>query len=315
MSPASPSVETVAFGRDTPFPLPVEQRYPLDLSVRIPELRRLYHESNATIWDVDAEFPSETAGTADLDPSTREAAALVWSRRAWLAFAGISESEAALVRCCIERDREADLKFVLAARGTEQAVAADASYRMAQRFGGYVSAPPSPNLSRLFASEPIRRALDQRVDFDAYLVAHFVVLAAIDRALLETAARSTSDPSCKSTLERLLVDSTRQQTVGLIYATARVPQLDSAQRRAVAANVIAAVDIDIGSGLRCSAFLDPDMPGAGKLRDAESQTAAAGLGAAPIPEQRQVAAAALKAVQADLGDLGINTDALPAVGD
>jgi hypothetical protein len=315
MSPAASSVETVAFGRNTPFPLPVEQRYPLDLSVRIPELRRLYHESNATIWDVEAEFPSDAADTAGLDPGTREAAAMAWSRRAWFAFAGISESEAALVRCCIERDREADLKFVLAARGTEHAVATDASHRMAQRFGGYLPSPPTADLKRSFNSEPIRRALDERVDFDAYFVAHFVVLAGVDRALLEAATLATTDRACRTVLERMLVDSDRQQRAGLLYASARVPQLDRAQREAVAANVTAVVDIDIRGGRRCNAFLDPALPGAGAMLAAEAQTAAAGLGATPIPEQRRIAAVTLKEIQTSLGDLGIDAAALAAVGE
>ena len=131
--------------------------------------------------------------------------ALCWSRRAGSAFADISESEAALVRCCIELDRAADLKYILAARGTERAVATDACHRIAQRISP-ATAPARRRVERQSLFTDRARSVErstQRVDFDAYFVAHFVVLAAIDSALLEASRSHTTEPTCRAVLERI----------------------------------------------------------------------------------------------------------------
>lgn len=300
----SPAPESVAFDRDEPFPLPVERRYPLDLSIRIPELRRLYHESNAAIWDVARELDVDAIDTSSLDPGTARAAALSWSRRAWLAFADISESEAALVRACLEPDREADVKFVLAARGTERAVAADAAHQIASRFGGYRAAPPG-EMADLYSGEPIRRALDARVDFDAFFVAHFVVLATIERALLEAAVADTTDPVCRAALERMLVDVRRQEGAGRIYVRARLEHLDDDVRGRIGANVAEVIALDVHSGRRCPAFVDPAVPGASEMLEAETATARGGLGATAPADQREIVTATLTDLGRELGDVGL----------
>lgn len=304
--PTATSSERIAFDRSEPLTIPTERRYPLDLSVRLPELRSAYYESNAAIWDVEKDFAAQDHGIDHLEADACTAAAVVWSRRAWLEFAGIAESEAALVRSCIELEREADIKFVLATRATEHAVAADASHRLAERFGGYTASPSTPELSQLFTSESIRRALDERVSFDAFFIAHFVVLAAVEQALLVAAAESCTDPMCASTLARILVSVERQQSAGVLYARVRLPNLTDAETQAVTQNVAAVVDIDIRSGVRCSAFLDPDLAGAAALIEAESRAAAAGLGAASPADQR---AAVEKALES------LDSEALPAGAD
>ncbi|MEQ8718671.1 MAG: hypothetical protein RIE08_13760 [Acidimicrobiales bacterium] len=306
------TTESVTLSRDEPFPLPTERRYPLDLSTRIPELRRLYHESNASIWNVADDLDITAIDVDRLDDQTRAAAALSWSRRAWLSFADISESEAALVRSCLELDREADFKFVLATRGTERAVAADACHRIAQRLGGYRATPPE-GTEALFTAEPIRRALDERVDFDAYVVAHFVVLATIDRALLETAVAATTDATCRGALERILVDIERQETAGRIYAEARLDRLDDDARATVTANVVDVVRLDVLSGRRCVAFVDEDIAGGAELRMAEELTAHAGLGAATLVAQGEAVTAALAALHADLDRLGLDGGAATSI--
>lgn len=306
----TPATESVAFDRRQPFPLPVERRYPLDLSVRIPELRRIYHESNAAIWDVAGELDVDAIDLAGLDPATVRAAALSWSRRAWLAFADVSESEAALVRACLEPNREADLKFVLAARGTERAVASDAAHAIATRFGGYRAVPPG-KVAEVYSGEPIRRALDARVDFDAYFVAHFVVLATVDRVLLEAAAAATTEPVCRAALQRTLVDVRRQEDAGRIYVRTRLAQLDEHHRTRIGANVAEVISLDLRSGRRCLAFIDPDFPGAAEMLEAESITAANGLGTTAPSEQRDLAAGTLADLRRELSEVGVDASTTP----
>lgn len=304
--------ESVALSRDEPFPLPTERRYPLDLSTRIPDLRRLYHESNASIWNVAEELDVAAIDVGRLDDETRAAAALSWSRRAWLSFADISESEAALVRTCLELDREADFKFVLAARGTERAVAADACHRIAQRLGGYSPTPP-PGMGPLFTAEPIRRALDERVDFDAYVVAHFVVLSTIDRMALEAAIAATTDVICRGALERMLVDIRRQEVAGRLYAQARVAHLDDAHLTAVTDNIVDVVSLDVLSGRRCVAFIDTKAAGGADLSRAEELTARAGLGAATLNDQHAAVTAALATLRVELDRLGLDGEAATSI--
>jgi hypothetical protein len=301
----SRATETGARERDNELPVAREQRYPLDLSVRIPELRRLYHESNASIWDVARDLDVAAIDTNTLTTDGRTAAATCWSRRSWISFADISESEAALVRCCIERDRAADLKYILAARGTERAVATDACHRLANHFAHHSHQPATLELQSLFATDTIRRALDARVDFDAFFVAHFVVLAAIDSALLEASRTHTTEPTCRAVLERIAVDLARQEAAGLIYLQARTPHLAEDQRRLIEANVRAVVRSDVLSGVRCSAFLPDGVPGVDALIEAEETAAAAGLGTAPLRTQRQTVERSLAELDATLTNLGL----------
>lgn len=307
MTAPANATEVGARTRDEELPVAREQRYPLDLSVRIPELRRLYLESNASIWDVERELDVTLIDTESLGNTERAAAAMCWSRRSWISFSDISESEAALVRSCIERDRAADLKYLLAARGTERAVATDACHRLADRFEHHSPQPSTRELQALFATEPIRRALDDRVDFDAFFVAHFVVLATIDRALLDASWRHTTESTCRAVLQRISVDVARQEAAGQAYLRTRMEDLGAEQRDVIAANASAVVESDVLSGVRCSAFLPPDVPGAAGLMADEEEAAAAGLGAAPLQAQRATVHAALDELDGWLAELGVET--------
>ena len=305
--PAEVRTEAVSRGRLEALPVPREQRYPLDLAVRIPEMRQLYRESNASIWDVARDLDTSSMVIDSIDTKVLAAAALTWSRRCWIQFADISESEAALVRSCIERDRAADLKYVLAARATERAVAVDACHRIAVQFGGYVSEPRSEELRALFATDIIRRALDTRVDFDAFFVAHFVVIASLDLAMLECSIRHTTEPVCLSALDRIARDARRQEAAGRLYLAARLTDLNADDRRAIADNAAAVVKSEVLSGVRCTTLLANDVPGAAELIDAESRTASGGLGSAPLGEQRAAIVTALETLDAELAQLGIET--------
>lgn len=306
------SSESSSLDRGDAFPLPVETRYPLELAVRIPELRALYHESNAAIWDVERDLDVAAIDVDAIDATVAAAAALSWSRRAWLSFADISESEAALVRSCLEPGREADFKFVLAARGTERAVATDAAHTIASRFGGYRRRPPG-DIDALFNAEPIRRALDARTAFDAYVFAHFVVLATIDRALLEAALDATTEPTCRSALDRMLTDVRRQERVGRIYVGRRSGSWNDALRSAIAINIAEVVNLDVSSGRRCVAFIDPTIPGAAQLVEADAITAAAGLGASAPDQQERSVAGALAELSEEFDDVGIEIPAISIV--
>src|SRR4030095_6119753 len=80
----------------------VERRFPLHFEPESPAIRELYSQSKGFRWN-----PTEDIAWARLDPvvleaSVREAARLVWSRRAWGVYPGLGEGTSLLLRFCLE---------------------------------------------------------------------------------------------------------------------------------------------------------------------------------------------------------------------
>src|SRR3546814_19544130 len=100
---------------------PVERRFPVTLTQSIGSIRDLYETGKESRWnpEVDIAWESFDAGKyrrADLD-----AARLVWSRRAWVEYAGLYETPALLVRVCLEAGRESAPTYFLTVCNHEEA--------------------------------------------------------------------------------------------------------------------------------------------------------------------------------------------------
>ena len=75
---------------------------------------------------------------AAYDAPVREAARLVWSRRAWGAYPGLGENTALLIRFCLESGAAGmDAKLFLSFRPAEEAKHLEACFLFAERLGGY----------------------------------------------------------------------------------------------------------------------------------------------------------------------------------
>jgi hypothetical protein len=297
--------DDVVADRSIPFSLPVERRYPLDLSSGLPEVRRYFDDSNRDPWDPETDVDWDAPDRSRHDEATLRAAAVVWSSRGWRAFAAISESEALLVRMCIETDREADLKYGLGARATDNAAHADACRLMAEACGGYHDRPSSDDLSELLTTDVIRRALHAQVDADGFFAGHVVLLAAIDLAHWSAAIASTSDEAASRVLARCRRDKERQLEFGWAYLDARRPQLTAAAR----SEIERALDHTLtGQGLRTgsSAMLDPAVAGVAELHAALEATHDAGLGAATLLDEVEAVRSAVAATRSRLAGLDIS---------
>ncbi len=248
------AVPVVAPAADEPCVLPEEQRYPLDLTSRLADVRSLYEEAARDRWDPE-DVDISTVGVG-LSEDARRAGALVWSHRAWLEYRGIAESEAALVRLCVERDREVDAKYLLTARGADKALAAEACWLVAERLGGYVDGPGNSALAGLLRDRLARRLLHAEVDPDAFMVGQFVLAETIDLALWRSSQAVTTQPALTALIERLVRSKERHVAFGWAYAGARLSAAvgEPARRRAVE-NAAAAVLAAERAGLRVARIL------------------------------------------------------------
>ena len=115
-------------------------------------------------------------GTASTPPPTSPA---FWPRRAAYGAAargsntpGLAETPALVIRFCLERDREADPKYFLTVRNTEEAWHLECFHRYAEACGGYVERPANPRGKPLFNRSLYRDALDAELGIDGYVFAH-----------------------------------------------------------------------------------------------------------------------------------------------
>lgn len=294
--------------RAQPIPLTTEHRFPLGLAPEVPEIWALYEDSKTERWD--PEDPSWVAGfdAGRHSPEALAGAALTWSRRAWLEFTGMAESEALVVRLCLERGREVDAKFCLSARATEKARSADASRILASLFDRYHVDSPSADLHDLLDGDLIRRALHGGVDVDAYLIGHLCFQASVDLALWEALRGATDEPTVAGLVDAILGDKRRQTAFGWRYLELRNPHLTDDQRQAATNTLRALLDAEELRGLRIAGLLPPGH-GRDVLLTAQADTATAGLGAVPPDEEIELFRRTVADVRRRLEPLGIE---LPA---
>ncbi len=270
-------------------------------------VRQLYLDATADRWDPETDIDLTGFGDGATE-AQRRSGALVWSHRAWLEYRGIGESETALVRMCLERDREVDVKYLLSARGTAKALAAEACWMVAEHLGGYLDTPGSPVLAGLLRDRLARRGLHAEVDPDAFVVAHFVLGDTIDLALWQAAADEPGDhEGLRALIARLVAAKARHAAFGWAYAEARLLQITDGQRAAVEANLTAVLERERG-GLRAVAGLADRGrdPFTDELVVAHDTAAGADLGATSNERTARALNAAVYEVRSGLARLGIS---------
>ena len=120
----------------------VERRFPLRFEPENPVLRELYSQAKGFRWNPETDIAWRRFDPAAYPPAVREAARLVWSRRAWGAYPGLGENTALLIRFCLESGAAGmDAKLFLSFRPAEEAKHLEACYLFAERLGGYEPIP------------------------------------------------------------------------------------------------------------------------------------------------------------------------------
>ena len=150
-------------------PLRRERRFPVDLDTADRDIRALYEDAKAARWIPEA-LPWSTFDASAYEVDALAAARRVWSRRAWIEYTGIAETPALLIRFCLELDREADPKFFLTVRNTEEAWHLECFHRLSEACGGYVDAPADAAWHAVFNRSLHRDALDAKRGLDAYVL-------------------------------------------------------------------------------------------------------------------------------------------------
>jgi hypothetical protein len=218
----SVSAEAVARDRDRDFVLGTEDRFPLDLSGTNSPKWAAYESAIQHVWD-----PEDASLWVGFDPerfsdADREAGALVWSHRAWVEYLAIAESEAVLVRSCIESGISVDFKYCLSMRAVERARSTDLAHILATRLGTYRPSPSGPGLVELLDDDLVRRALHADTDLDGYVAAHLIAQGAIDLAMWRASVNG-ADPTIARLVSLVVSDKARMVDVAWAQLSEQAP--------------------------------------------------------------------------------------------
>ncbi|MBT6277104.1 MAG: hypothetical protein HOI95_23595 [Chromatiales bacterium] len=291
-------------------PLFLEHRFPLGLDTVIAPIRALYDESKAAHWDPHADIEWKKFLPAALTDDQREAARLSWSRRAWVEYTAIGETPSLLVRFCVERGREADPKFYLTVRNTEEAWHIECCHLFADLCGGYIEQPTGASYAQSLNRAFHREVLHAETPLDAYVAAHCALTDTVELGLWEGYAANATDQVVRNLLDRCVADKRRHARFGWLYLEARQSGWTGAERKEISQYVDTFIrDVEL-NGYHCVSL--SDGPEAVAIGAADETTAAAGLGALAPQEERRVMHGCLTDAIGRLRSLGID---LPDVDD
>lgn len=299
----------------TPIRIPVEVRFPLDLAVSIDPIYQLYEEGKVDTWSPESDIPWNDFDRAAFSDNELDAARRIWSRRAWLEYTGIAETPALLLRFCLERGREADPKYFLTVRNTEEAELVESYHRYAELLGGYHERPADSGWETLINRGYYRDALNADVPLDAYVAVHCAVEDGLELELYRAYLANAREPVARAMLEISVKDKIRHAEFGWRYLEKRSGEIDTNDQSAI----VEAVAVWL-SGV---AFAGYHVPSLSSILDSDTEqsdqavAADAGLGAATSTQEEDIFCAYLKNTRDRLLGLGLNLPVLshPRLGD
>jgi len=292
-----------------PTPILIEKRFPLDLSESITTIRDLYDDSKKARWDPAADIPWQSFDVSGYSQDVRRAAALTWSRRSWVEYTGLPETPALLIRFCLEVGREADPKYFLAVRNTEEAWHVEVCHKIAEAFGGYVDAPSNDNYAALFNQAFSKQALGADTFLDGYVAAHCALEDGLELQLWRGYLDNATDPAVKRALELCVDDKKRHAAFGWFYVEKRAAQWSDADRTAVADTITHHLGEVEFKGYHC-AWMAADNA-AEEIVVADRITAAAGLGALTPEAEAAIVSDYLALARDRFAALGIDMPTIP----
>ena len=133
----------------------VERRFPLRFAPESPALRELYAQAKGLRWNPETDIAWGRFDPAAYAHPVREAARLVWSRRAWGTYPGLGENTALLIRFCLESGAAGmDAKLFLSFRPAEEAKHLEACFLFAERSAATSPIRARPSRGRAIIPSP-----------------------------------------------------------------------------------------------------------------------------------------------------------------
>ena len=255
-----------------------ERRFPLDLGVRIPKIRRLFHAATRSQWDPRKDIAWDDVDLTLYSDEQLYAAREYWSRRAWAEYGAISESPAIQIRFCQNR-HEPDLQLFFTIRSQEEARHAEVCYLMAEKLGGYIEEPIKLKYEQSVSTHGVRKmALDPQFSLDALIAALVCAAEEVAFDAFKHLVGITRCPVATAVTESIMRDEVRHCAFGWYYMDHRVPQLSPEELDNVRAAVITMIEKVEMNGYHNS-WLAPVSAASQAEVDADRLTYEAGLGA------------------------------------
>lgn len=296
--------------RSASFALKTEQRFPLALGSSERAMWDLYEAAIAEVWDPESwdgwgelSFPNGT-------PETRDAAALLWSHQAWLEFQTIAESEALVIRLCLEPGTDISIKYMFAMRAVERARAADLATRLASVLHRYHSDTTDAGVKPLLQQDLHRRVLHLEAELLPYFAARPYMQGLIEQHRWAGIAGTHEAAPFGPLLAHVAADKTRQYQAARHYLASHLEGVSERERQAVAQMVEAVVANEELRGRQVVALL---ADGHDRSVLADAQVLASEHGLAPLsPEEDAMALeAALTEAATDFSNWGLRVSLTP----
>lgn len=285
-----------------PLRLLVERRFPLEMSVTLPEIRELYDNGKAGRWNPHRDIDWNALSPDSYDRSVREAARRTWSRLLWTEATALTETPALIVRFCMEAGREIDPKFFLTVRNTEEAWHIECFDRIAEAFGGRIAAPADRAYEAVFNRGLYRRVLDATQNLDSFVAVHAAFEDGLELELCRTWRANATNAAVIGVLDRVIADKERHAAFGWLYLASRAPRWSDAERRLIAAELTTHIQDTELKGYHCP-WLAPEH--ASVEAQADAVTAAAGLGVAPRAAEEDTLVDYVSNARTRLAEFGI----------
>lgn len=255
-----------------------EQRFPLDLGVRIPKIRDLFHLATRNQWNPATDVPWDELDPEAYTEEQRRGARMYWSRRAWGEYGAISESPALQIRYCQEKHAP-DMRLFFTIRSQEESRHAEVCYRMAERLGGYIEQPARTAFQGSVATHGVRKlALDPEVPLEGIIAALVCAAEEIAFDVFRHLIEITPNPVAKRVCKLVMRDEVRHCAFGWYFMNTRIKQLTPDQFERVRQAVITMIEKVELNGYH-SAWLAPSNPASDSEIESDRITWEAGLGA------------------------------------
>jgi hypothetical protein len=287
----------------------LERRFPLRFAPENPALRELYSQAKGLRWNPETDIVWSRLDPEAYAPAVREAARLVWSRRAWATYPGLGENTALLIRFCLESGAAGmDAKLFLSFRPAEEAKHLEACFLFAKLLGGYESRPAQEAVARASNHPFAQMALDPDLPVEAVVAALGCLDDQLDLNLCLGHLQHSRDETARQILRLIAGDKQRHVLFAWTLLGDRLPRLEAAGRAAVAEAVRDMLERVILAGYRNTWLLPA---GAREpLLAAEALAAEHGLGASTVAQEKAVVRATIAQVRDRLATWDI---ALPRV--
>lgn len=291
----------------------IEKRFPLSTVRDNDKLATMWDQSKNLTWDAVTDIPYDTFDRSKYSSEQLDAGRLCWSRRTWTEYTGMVESPALCIRLCLEGNQSIQTKFMLAAKGFEEARHAEASFLLAEAMGGYIPEPPPGDAVKkmLIAGFRDSMAFNPDVSVEAGVAAWHCVSEGIALDTFLGRYKVTDEPVTKEVIRLIAQDETRHVEMGWAYLEQRTKDLSKSHLAEIEATVRDVIENVELKGFH-STFMLADAE-TSELREAEAIAAQAGLGFCSPEEEHRIFVQYIQNIRRRFGALGIRIPVYPEI--